>query len=101
MKRDEVFCPSRLERAYVMIICKSGTEQGVLEELRSFYFVKEVAKTCGRCDILAKIETRNVRELRDAIDFKIRKIPDIENTTILICMKPFLEFLVLPELKFV
>ena len=101
MKRDEAFCPSRLERAYVMIICKSGNEQGVLEELRSLYFVKEVARICGRCDILAKIETRDVGELRDAIDFKIRKIPHIESTTILICTKPFLEFLVLPELEFV
>ncbi|MDE1725667.1 MAG: Lrp/AsnC ligand binding domain-containing protein [Thaumarchaeota archaeon] len=82
-----------MQRAYVLIICKSGTEQGVLEELKSLYFVKEVAKTFGRCDILAKIETKDIGELRGVIDFKIRTIPEIESTTILMCMKPFSEFL--------
>ena len=92
MKREEEFCPSQLQQAYVMLVCRNGIKQDMLEKLRSFHFVKEVAKTCGGCDILAKIETKDIGELRDAIDFKIRKIPGIESMSILMCMKPFSKF---------
>lgn len=87
LKRDEEFCPSRLQQAYVAIVCENDMQHNVLEELRSFSFVTEAAKTSGICDIFVKIETEDVEELQDAIDFKIRQISGIKSITILICIK--------------
>ena len=75
-------------KAYVMINCEGGSEEHVLDEIRTFPEIKHSTLTIGRADILALIEACSPEELREIIYIKIRKIPEIRCTTILVCTEP-------------
>jgi len=66
--------------AYVLINCDMGSEEQVIEELKHFSDIKEVHGTFGAYDILAKVESANVKNLRDAITWKIRKLKSVSST---------------------
>ena len=78
-----------MESAYVMINCDLGTEDFIIDELKSIVGVKEVRGVFGNYDILAKIEVPSPEILRELIALKIRKIPTISTTTTIICSKLF------------
>ncbi len=71
--------------AYIMITCQSGSEGIIIDELKSIEGIKEVLGTVGSYDILAKIELPTIESLRDIIESKIRKIPEIRATTTIVC----------------
>ena len=75
-------------RAYLMINCDSGSEEHVLDEIRTFPEIKESTLTIGRHDILALVQTDSTDSLRDVIVLKIRKIPEVRCTTTLVCTEP-------------
>ena len=60
--------------------CELGSEEAVISELKSVGGVKEVHGTFGAYDILAKVESDQVESLREAITWKIRRIPKIRST---------------------
>jgi len=66
--------------AYVLVNCELGSEEAVISEIKSVEGVKEVHGTFGAYDILTKIESEQVEALREAITWKIRKIPKIRST---------------------
>ncbi len=70
--------------AYVLINCELGSEETVIDELKSIKGVVEVHGTFGAYDILAKVELSLVDVLRETITWKIRKIPKIRSTLTLI-----------------
>ncbi|MDE1828694.1 MAG: Lrp/AsnC ligand binding domain-containing protein [Thaumarchaeota archaeon] len=72
-------------RAYVMINCESGSEEHVLDEIRTLPEIKESTLTIGRHDIMALVQASSPDELRDAISLKVRKIPEVRCTTTLVC----------------
>ena len=74
-------------RAYLMINCKSGSEEHVLDEIRTFPEIKESILTIGRHDILALGETATPEQLGEVIAAKIRRIPEICCTTTLVCTR--------------
>ena len=57
-----------------------GSEESVIQELKSIISVKEVQGVFGAYDIITKVETKTVEELRDIITWKIRKIDGIRST---------------------
>jgi DNA-binding Lrp family transcriptional regulator len=67
-------------QAYVLINCELGTEESVISKLKSIEGVKEVHGIFGAYDILAKIESDRVEDLRATITWKIRKIDNIKST---------------------
>jgi DNA-binding Lrp family transcriptional regulator len=69
-----------LATAYVLINCELGSEEAVISELKSIDGVKEVHGTFGAYDIFAKVESNQVEALREAITWKIRRIPKIRST---------------------
>jgi len=69
-----------LATAYVLINCELGSEEAVISELKAVESVKEVHGTFGAYDIFAKVESGQVEALREAITWKIRKIPKIRST---------------------
>ncbi|TLX94598.1 MAG: Lrp/AsnC family transcriptional regulator [Thaumarchaeota archaeon] len=73
--------------AYVVINCESGYEEPVLEGLREIDAVKEVMGTYGNYDIVAKVESPTLEELRETIICKVRRIKNIRCTTTLMCAK--------------
>ncbi len=66
--------------AYVLINCELGSEEVIIEQLKSLDGVREVHGTFGAYDILAKIESDTVEKLRETITWKIRKIEKIRST---------------------
>ncbi len=66
--------------AYVLIVCDLGYEEQIIKELKHLSDVKEVHGTFGAYDILAKIESANVKNLRETITWKIRKLDKVRST---------------------
>ena len=63
-----------------MINCEIGSEEEVITALKNVDGIKEVHGTFGAYDILAKIESPQVEDLRETITWKIRKIDKIRST---------------------
>ncbi len=66
--------------SYVLINCDLGSEEQIIEELKHLSDVKEVHGTFGAYDILAKVESANVKTLRETLMWKIRKIDKVRST---------------------
>ena len=73
--------------AYVLINCNRGSEDSVIKSLKSILLVKEVHGIYGAYDILAKIESLSVDELRDTVTIEIRKIEGVTSTLTLMTVK--------------
>lgn len=57
-----------------------GSEESIIQELKSIIGVTETQIVFGAYDIITKVETKTVQELRDVITLKIRKIDGIRST---------------------
>jgi len=66
--------------AYILINCELGSEESIIQQLKNLDGVSEVHGTFGAYDILAKIESPQVEDLRDSFSWKIRKIDKIRST---------------------
>ena len=73
--------------AYVLINCDLGYEEQIIEELKHISDVKEVHGTFGAYDILAKVESANVKNLRESITWKIRKLDRVRSTLTLMVIE--------------
>jgi len=73
--------------AYVLINCDLGYEEQIIEELKHISDVKEIHGTFGAYDILAKVESANVENLRDTITWKIRKLDRVRSTLTLMALE--------------
>ena len=69
-----------MAEAYILINCEIGSEEEVITALKNIDSIKEVHGTFGAYDILAKIESLQVEDLRETITWKIRKIDKIRST---------------------
>ena len=69
-----------MSEAYILINCAIGQEEDVIAALKAVEGIKEVHGTFGAYDILAKIESAQVEDLRETITWKIRKIDKIRST---------------------
>ncbi|MGI0082539.1 MAG: Lrp/AsnC family transcriptional regulator [Nitrosopumilaceae archaeon] len=70
--------------AHVLLNCDMGSEESVIQELKSIIGVKEVHGIFGAYDVIAKIETKTVDELRQTVIWKIRKINGVRSTLTLL-----------------
>ncbi len=66
--------------AYVLINCKMGSEEQIIDELKNIESVKEIHGTFGAYDIVAKVESKSVEALRETITWQIRKLSNITST---------------------
>ena len=69
-----------MAEAYILINCEIGSEEEVITALKNIDSIKEVHGTFGAYDILAKIESPQVEDLRETITWKILKIDKIRST---------------------
>ena len=69
-----------MHEAYVLINCKLGSEEDVIEELKHIDYVKDVQGTFGAYDIVAKLSSEKKESLRQAITWQIRKIGAVRST---------------------
>jgi len=66
--------------AYVLVNCDLGYEAEIIDELKQIEDVKEVHGVFGAYDILAKVESANVKSLRETMTWKIRKLNNVRST---------------------
>ena len=69
-----------MAEAYILINCEIGSEDEVITALKNIDSIKEVHGTFGAYDILAKIQSTQVEDLRETITWKISKIDKIRST---------------------
>ena len=77
---------SVLPIGFMFLQCKEGSEEGILEKIRSISGVAYAYKLESLYDIVVKIETDSVESFTTAIA-AIRKVTDILNTDTMIGFK--------------
>ena len=70
--------------AFVMINAEIGFESEVLEELKAIPEIKEAHLVYGVYDIITRLETDIMQDLKDTISQKIRRIEKIRSTLTMI-----------------
>lgn len=66
--------------AYVLINCRLGKEENVVENLKHVDSVKEVQKTFGAYDVIAKVENARPKQIRDTVAWNISNMVDVRST---------------------
>ena len=69
-----------MSQAFVLINCELGSEEHIIEELKTLSDVKNVQGTFGAYDIIAEVSSESVEQIRETITWKIRKIGKIRST---------------------
>jgi DNA-binding Lrp family transcriptional regulator len=73
--------------AYVLINADVGKENDVLKALKNVPSVKEAYFVYGVYDIVAKVETNDVRELKEVVVTKVRRLEYVRSTLTMIVME--------------
>ncbi|HID16779.1 TPA: Lrp/AsnC family transcriptional regulator [Candidatus Bathyarchaeota archaeon] len=73
--------------AYVLINSEVGKENDVIKALKAVNGVKEAFNVYGVYDIVAKVETKSVKELREVVIAKIRQLDYVKTTLTMIVME--------------
>lgn len=73
--------------AYVLVNADVGKENDVLKELRNVPSVKEAYFVYGVYDIVVKVETSDVRELKEVVVTKVRRLEYVRSTLTMIVME--------------
>ncbi len=76
--------------AYVIVKVYPGEENKVSQEILKIKGILEAAFTWGYSDMLLKVKTDSLEELREMIFNKLRKIPGINDTQTVIVSEYFL-----------
>ena len=66
--------------AFVLFNCELGKEGQVIQKLHEINSIKEVNGTFGSYDIIAKIESQTVEEVKDVITKQIRNFDVVTGT---------------------
>jgi DNA-binding Lrp family transcriptional regulator len=66
--------------AFILINVELGAEETVLGELRKIAEVKEAYRVYGVYDTVARVEAETKEKLKEAITYRIRRLPGIRAT---------------------
>jgi len=73
--------------AYVFVNCDLGFEAELIDEIKQLEDVKEAHGVFGAYDIILKLESANVENLREIITWKIRKLNRVRSTLTLMTIE--------------
>jgi len=73
--------------AYVLISCDLGFDVEIIDEIKQLEDVKEVHGIFGAYDIIVKLESDDVENLKDIITWKIRKLNRVRSTLTLMAVE--------------
>lgn len=78
-----------MPKAFVMINVKVGTDRDVVSALRTFKFVEKVYEVYGVYDIVAEVRVSSMEELKDTVNYEMRKLENVLATnTIIVTDEP-------------
>ena len=75
-----------LTTAFLLLNTETGLEAEVMKGLKDLDEVKEAHMLDGTYDVIVRMETATVQELRDAVDWKIRRLESIHSTLTMIVL---------------
>jgi DNA-binding Lrp family transcriptional regulator len=81
-RKDWVF--RDMQRAYVLFSVSLGLEDQVCEEVKKVEDVQEVFVVYGVYDLIAKIKTDSMEELKELVTHRLRRMPNVRSTLTLI-----------------
>ena len=70
--------------AYVLFNVSAGSEDLILEKIRSIAEVQEAFFSYGVFDLVVKIETDSMEQLKELISHRLRAITNVKSTLTLI-----------------
>jgi DNA-binding Lrp family transcriptional regulator len=73
--------------AFVLINVALGSEEDVINKLRSIKDIKEAHRVYGVYDTIIKIESESVESLKDIVSSNIRKLPSVRSTLTMIIIQ--------------
>ena len=76
-----------MPKAYVLLNVESNSEDSVLKQLREIDIVAEAYVSYGVYDIIVKVHSETMDEMKEAISNKIRKIKQVRSTLTLIIVE--------------
>jgi len=78
---------SSLAKAFVLVNAETGSEQEVVEKVRTVKNVKEAYFVFGVYDVIAVVEAPNVDELRNTVHNEMRQVKGIRSTCTMVVIK--------------
>ncbi len=75
-----------MNKAFVLINTDMGSETEVSNTLMEIEEVKEVFGVYGVYDLVVRVEAETMKELKDAIGSKIRRLKNVRSTLTMIVM---------------
>jgi DNA-binding Lrp family transcriptional regulator len=76
-----------MPRAFVLINVESGFEDKVLRELKNIPGVEEAYFSYGVYDILTKIKSETMAQLKETVTRNVRALPKVRSTLTLIMVE--------------
>jgi len=73
--------------AFVLLNVGSGSEDDILKQLKTISAIKEVYVSYGVYDLIMKIQTGTMEELKETVSHKIRPIINVQSTLTLILVE--------------
>ncbi len=73
-----------MPRAYVLFSVNSGSEDRVIKELRAIDEVQEAYVSYGVYDLIVKIKTDSMEQMKELVSHRLRTISDVRSTLTLI-----------------
>jgi DNA-binding Lrp family transcriptional regulator len=73
-----------LATAFVLINAEIGSENDVLKDLKAIEEIKEAHMVYGVYDIIARVQTETMQQLKDTISWKIRRLDKVRSTLTMI-----------------
>ncbi len=70
--------------AYLLLNVETGTEEDVIESLKSLQEVKEARMVYGVYDVIVRVETGNMEELKNVVSWTIRRLDRVRSTMTMI-----------------
>ena len=68
-----------MQETFLLINCDLGKEQQIVKSLKVLENVKEIQVTNGVYDIVAKIQTKTVKELNETVHMKIMGLEPVQS----------------------
>jgi len=76
-----------MPRAFVLLNVETGSEDNVLKQLEQIGVVEEAYVSYGVYDLIIKVKSETMEELKEAVTHKIRTINQVRSTLTLIMME--------------
>jgi len=73
-----------LATAYLLLNVETGTEEEVMRSLKSIEEVKEARMVYGVYDLIVRVETVNMEELKNLVSWRIRRLDRVRSTMTMI-----------------